>query len=439
MKRIVLLRVRIIISTVSVIAGILALVIIFLNGLLFYREVKDTESFLKSMAHNEGYAKASSPMRLHRLFRKFPRLIDATSVLRAQTGEGAEDEDNAHFPIRLEVMGFRNAFAVRLSKNDQIVDVIHTRPLAYTDDEIRETVEKILSRHDKKGMVMGMLYYIESLADGERMLCIANMQGDIKVSHMLIIYSAVGYLISLVLAFLFAYFFSGFIVRPIKEAFQKQKEFISDAGHELKTPIAVIGANVDLLLADHADNKWLQYIKVENHRMGLLVKDLLYLARSDADRAPFKLCPFDLSTAVSNSVLPFESLVFEQGKKMELDVTPGITCTGSEQQIKQVAMILVDNAIKNSEAGDLIRVSVFPDGKKILLKVYNTGQGIKKEDCERIFERFFRTDESRNRETGGYGLGLSIARTIVHAHDGTISVASKYGSWAEFTVAFPRA
>ena len=434
MNRIANLRVRIIVSILSVLALVFALAIIFLNASIFYREVKDAQRFLQTMARNEGYAKLTSPMRLHRLFRKFPKDVNVKPALEA---EKDSEIDNV-FPIRLEIVGFRTSFSVKLSADNQILDVIHLRPLAYTDAEIKDIVKKVLARKSRQGLVMGMLYYIEEHDDGQRMLCIVNMQSDIKVLHMLIMYSVICYLLALIVAFAFAWFLSGFIVRPINEAFKKQKDFISDAGHELKTPIAVIGANVDVLMADHGDNKWLQYIKAENKRMGLLVKDLLYLARTDADRAHYELCPFDFSSAITNSVLPFESLVFEQGKKLELEVEPDLMCVGSEQQIKQVAMILVDNAIKNSDKGAVIRVRVFAEGRKLFLKVYNTGRGIKKEDFERIFERFYRTDESRARETGGYGLGLPIARTIVLAHGGSISVASKYGAWAEFTVTLSR-
>lgn len=434
MNRIANLRARIIVSILSVLALVFALAIIFLNASIFYREVKDAQRFLQTMARNEGYAKLTSPMRLHRLFRKFPKDVDVKPALEA---EKDSEIDNV-FPIRLEIVGFRTSFSVKLSADNQILDVIHLRPLAYTDAEIKNIVKKVLARKSKQGLVMGMLYYIEEHDDGQRMLCIVNMQSDIKVLQMLIMYSVICYLLALIVAFAFAWFLSGFIVRPINEAFKKQKDFISDAGHELKTPIAVIGANVDVLMADHGDNKWLQYIKAENKRMGLLVKDLLYLARTDVDRAHYEFCPFDFSSAITNSVLPFESLVFEQGKKLELEVEPDLMCVGSEQQIKQVAMILVDNAIKNSDKGAVIRVRVFAEGRKLFLKVYDTGHGIKKEDFERIFERFYRTDESRARETGGYGLGLPIARTIVLAHGGSISVASKYGAWAEFTVTLSR-
>ena len=431
MKRISRLRVKIVLSIVSVLAVILAIILVLLNVVLIEREIDETMEFLQGMANNGGAPQHSAPSRMMRLFRTMPAPV-------SDMPSADDDDDDNDFPVRLGIIGLRNSFAVRLDETNQIAAVIHRHPIPYTTREINGIIDKILLEHDEQGLMQGLLYYIKRLPHGERLICIASMQSDMQVSRVLIAYSVVVFVFALIIAFGFSWVLSGFIVRPVKEAFLKQKTFISNAGHELKTPIAVIGANLDVLLSDHADNKWLQYIKTENERMGQLVKGLLFLARTDADRLPMALCPFDFSLAVENSVLPFESIAFEQGKTLDIAVPPGFTCVGDEHQIKQVIMILVDNAIKNSVRGGVIRVSASADGKKLVVKVYNDGRGIPKEDFERIFERFYRGDESRARDTGGYGLGLPIARTIVQAHGGTISVASAYGSWAEFTVTLPR-
>lgn len=430
MTRILRLRLKIVSSIVLVLGIVLAIVLILLNTILIQREMRDAMDFLQNMAINDGKADQFVPSRLARIYRMFPK---HTEVFSRQPAE-----DGLVFPIRLEIIGLRRSFAVKLSETNQITNVIHTYPLPYTTREINEIVDKILLKDDEDGLTVGMLYYIRKLPHGEKLLCIANMQGDLKMFHALVLYSVAVYVFALLLATFFAWILAGFITRPVLDAFLKQKAFVSNAGHELKTPISVIGANIDVLMADFSDNKWLQYIKAENERMGELVKDLLYLARTDADQRKLNASTFDFSALVEKSVLPFESVMFEQGKTLHLSVEKALPCVADEHQIKQVVMILVDNAIKNTESGGVIRVTAYRDGKNNVVKVYNDGAGIAKEDFEKIFERFYRTDASRARKTGGYGLGLPIARTIAQAHRGTISVASKLGAWADFTFVLPR-
>lgn len=430
MKRLTCLRLRIIFSIIATHTVIIALILAALNAVLIRRELDETRGYLRQMAVNGG----QRPSR-----RNYARFLRLLSNVPGGADVLAEDADGIGFPLRLEITGFRNAFAVRLNEQRQIVSTMHDYPLPYTTQEINQIVAKILSEVGTEGLSGGMLWCSAPLPHGETLLCIANVQNELRVSRLLAAYSVVIFVLSLAVAFVFAWVLSGFIVRPVKDAFVKQKRFISDAGHELKTPIAVIGANLDVLLADHGDSKWLRYIKAENERMGQLVQGLLSLARSDSERGRPERTAFDFSLAVENAVLPFESIAFEQGKSLSLAVKPQMTCLGDERQVRQVVMILVDNAIKNSERAAQIRVTACPEGRNNVVRVHNTGQGIQKEDFEKIFERFYRGDESRARATGGYGLGLPIARAIAQAHGGSVSVASKYGEWAEFTFCIPRA
>lgn len=245
------------------------------------------------------------------------------------------------------------------------------------------------------------------------------------------------------LAFVFLFFMlsvalSFWLIKPVRETFDKQKRFISDASHELKTPLAVISANTDVLEAEIGENKWLGYIRSESVRMSELVNELLYLARLD-DRSGKKLvmAKFNLSDVVLQTSLPFESRMFEEGKKFEVDAQENITCEGDESAIKHVLTILIDNAIKYSEEKGEIKVELKLHGNKKILSVYNTGIGIKKEKLNKVFERFYREDEARNSSSGGYGLGLAIASEIIAKHHGTIRCESEYGKWVRFIVSLP--
>lgn len=331
---------------------------------------------------------------------------------------------------------FRNYFSVRTAADGTVKEIIRDFPLSFTDSEITEMTAKIFSLKRDKGIYNVMAYLVCRRGETS-LLCVMNRQSEMSTLYQVYSFTGIIYCISLFVAFLLAWLLSLWSVKPVAAAFDKQKRFIADAGHELKTPIAVIGANIDVLLSDMPENKWLQYIRDENERMSHLVKDLLFLARNDADRSVMHLSHFDFTAAVNSAVLPFESVIFEQEKKLELSVSDGLKFYGDESQLKQVIIVLVDNAIKNSDSSALIRVKAYQESQKIILTVYNTGRGIAKSDLEKIFLRFYRADTSRARQTGGYGLGLAIAKTITEAHGGTLTADSLYGQWAEFTLSLP--
>ena len=224
------------------------------------------------------------------------------------------------------------------------------------------------------------------------------------------------------------------MVRPVEDAFNRQKQFVSDASHELKTPLAVISANAEVLEQEIGENEYLGYIRSEVKRTDTLVRNLLTLARMDRSEAKAEMKRFDLSRALLDVTLPFESTVYEAGKTLETDIPDGIDCTGDEEMIKQLAVILLSNALKYSDDGGRIRVALKARGKQREIRVFNTGGTISPEDQEHIFDRFWRADPAHGRETGGHGLGLAIARTIVEAHRGKITVESHEGEGTAFTV-----
>ncbi|MFC3801555.1 sensor histidine kinase [Cohnella sp. GCM10012308] len=237
-------------------------------------------------------------------------------------------------------------------------------------------------------------------------------------------------------------YFAGRSIAPVRDAFDKQKRFIADASHELKTPLAVINTNADVLLANEGDTiasqaKWLHRIKSETERMKTLTNDLLYLTEMEDARARTIFVPFDVSDAVEGVLLTMEAVIFEQDLSLAYDVEPGLTSVGSAEQIKQVVMILLDNAVKYNEPKGEISLTLKKQHHQIQLAVSNTGAGIPAEHVDRIFDRFYRADASRSRKQGGYGLGLAIAKSIVEQHRGRISAKSVPGERTTFTVTLP--
>lgn len=254
-------------------------------------------------------------------------------------------------------------------------------------------------------------------------------------------FAAVGVAMLIVL-FFFSRFFANRSIRPVREAFEKQKQFIADASHELKTPLAVINTNADVLLANgdesiRSQEKWLRYIKSETERMAKLTGDLLYLTEMDDSRPGMVQARFDLSDAVENVMLTMEAVVFEKDLTLDYEIEPGLLLVGSREQIVQVTMILLDNAIKYANPRGRIDVSLKREHGEILLAVSNTGEGIAAEHLPHVFDRFYRTDKSRTRSQGGHGLGLAIAKSIVEQHKGRLSAKSTVGERTTFSVHFP--
>ena len=239
--------------------------------------------------------------------------------------------------------------------------------------------------------------------------------------------------LAMAVLFVLSIFIAQRIVRPLEENDRRQKRFISDAGHELKTPIAVISTNSELLQREIGENEWLANIAYENERMSALVGQLLLLSRAENEALPKEAV--DLSALVGGEALPFESYAFEKGFEIVSEITPDLTVTGNPMQLRQLVSILLDNAVAHGTGGEILLS--LQKGKNIaVLSVSNAADEIDTEQLPHLFERFYRTDEARTDEGAHYGLGLSIAKAVVDAHGGTIHAEYQNGR-AVFTITLP--
>lgn len=303
-----------------------------------------------------------------------------------------------------------------------------------TAENAQEYINNILNRKNITGMIDSYQFYNVQKNNGT-LIALTDKTNETKVMKQFIRTTIIIGAITLVVLSFVGYFLSKKSIEPIKSAFEKQKQFISDASHELKTPLTVISANADVLSDEIGDNKWLNYIKSQTERMNLLVNDLLNLTRLENNTSDFICSEFNLSQAVTNTALPFECRAFETNKKFIVNVEDGLTVTGSEKHIKQMTAIFIDNALKYSNDGGIVRVTLKKQGDKKILSVYNTGTGVKDSEKSKIFERFYRTDDSRTRQaTGGYGLGLAIAKSIIDKHKFKVNVENDEGKSISFIV-----
>ena len=252
----------------------------------------------------------------------------------------------------------------------------------------------------------------------------------------------IGFISLIVLLFISIYLTNKSIV-PIKETFEKQKQFIADASHELKTPLAIIKTNTSLVLSHPYDtiknqSKWINYINLQTDRMSELISEMLSLAKMDAAENKLPLSPINISTIVESMILMFDAVIYENNIELETNISKNLFINGDKESLKKLFSIIMDNAIKHTNKNGNITVSLFSDKNKVKMIIRNTGEGIAPEHLERIFERFYRVDSSRDRETGGYGLGLSIASSIVKQHKGKIYAKSNIGEFTSFIVEIPQ-
>lgn len=281
-------------------------------------------------------------------------------------------------------------------------------------------------------------YVVDPSGDGHMIVFMDVTAQQGILTNLIYTFTVVGLIMLIVIYFLSRYFANRSIA-PVREAFEKQKQFIADASHELKTPLAIINTNTDVLLANQEETiesqaKWLHYIKSETERMSGLTNDLLYLTQMEDSRSNLIHTGFNMSEAVESIILPMEAVIFEKNISLDYSIDPDLMVHGNPEQIKQVVLILLDNAVKYSGPKGTVNVTLQKQNHDIMLTVFNTGEGIAPEHLDRIFDRFYRTDSSRARKHGGHGLGLAIAKSIVEQHRGEIYAKSVVGEGATFYV-----
>lgn len=244
-------------------------------------------------------------------------------------------------------------------------------------------------------------------------------------------------LAALAVLFVCSYVLSGAVTRPVGRAWQQQKQFLSDASHELKTPLTVILSSTELLEQSAApeQKQYVDNIRAESRRMKQLVEDMLTLSRIQRSDAPLPDTAADLSDAAANVALRFEPVAYEAGLTLSYDIAPGLLVRGDSDKLEQAVAVLLDNAIKYAAPGTEVRLDAVRQGKNACLWVENEGDPIPADKLPHIFDRFYRADESRT-DGGSFGLGLSIAKAIVEAHRGVIRCDSG-GSTTRFTITLP--
>lgn len=357
-------------------------------------------------------------------------------ILKKQINIGEQNADSP--PPQPQII----SFAVQLDTNNNITNVYYNNTDKSDIVTLNTLVNSALANENLKGIIQNENFRFLKYPN-EKGMKIAFTDRNLEINtlnSLLKTFILVG-IGSLIAFFIVSLYLANWAVKPIKKSWEQQRQFVADASHELKTPLTVILANTDIVLSHKEDTiynqvKWINYIKAEGERMTTLVNDLLFLAKSDANRNDLVLSKVNFSDIIWNCVLPFESVAFEEEKLIDSKITSDLYINGDNNRLRQLVCIIIDNAIKYSKERGTIKVTLTKIQDKAVLSINNEGEPISKEKIPYIFGRFYRIDESRARKKDGYGLGLAIGKTIADSHNGKITVKSSKAEGTTFSVAF---
>lgn len=366
------------------------------------------------------------------LFFVFAIILGATSYSRTSYCREAAKDRLSRIEKNYEKGEILNEGLIIVATNENEYSVKDGSSL-FTDEQTAEIVSSAFALHSEvsAGSIGTIYFQTYNVSDGSYLVVAADMSDLFSAANSHTLQTLIFLLVFYVVLALPVWGLAHKVFQPIQDSLYNQRKFIADASHELKTPVAVISANADVLSAQ-TSNKYLDSIKTQTKRLNFLVNDMLTLARMDEKNQPLLKENFSLSDVITETVLPFDAVAFEHGKMLLSEIEKNVAYYGDRESVKKIINILLDNAVKYASNGGTIKVTL----SKTTLTVGNSGSDILDSDSNRVFERFYRGELSRSRETGGSGLGLSIAKSIADANKWTISAKSRYGESMTITVNF---
>lgn len=335
--------------------------------------------------------------------------------------------------------GYTAHVAVMTDQNGTVLSVEEVNATMEADTQA-EAVTLALAAADQQGVLssLGLMYVKQQTPDGTCIVFADTSSITDSLQRNILVSSAL-FALSLGVLFAISLWLSGIAVKPVAAAWQRQKQFVADASHELKTPLTVILANNNILQS-HADatvasqQQWLDSTQEEAGRMRVLIDQMLLLAKSDAQQGNVVLSEVGLSDLLEEQLLCFEPVGYEKGITLSAQIEPGVMLRSDASLLRQLCSILLDNAIKYSPTGAAVQVSLQTQGNAVAFAVHNGGDPISAQDLPHLFDRFYRVDQARGE--GGYGLGLAIARNTTDTLKAKITVQSDEQSGTTFTVTF---
>lgn len=342
--------------------------------------------------------------------------------------------DNHRSPFNQETPFSTRFFYLRFDEKGALVLADMEHIAAITEDDADEYIEVALKHGSGYGYYSGYKYRVVEHGEGRYMAVFLDCYQELRMVKMVALCSFFAMVVCIVLVYILVVFFSGRAIDPVVQSVQKQKQFITDAGHELKTPITVIATSLKVLEMETGKQKWIDKAKAQTERLKDLVNSLVTLSRMDEEESPLKFEQFSISEAVGETAESFLDFARSMGHELQITIMPDIIYCGDEYSIRQLVSILLENAVKYAIADSPITFSLEKTRRSVLIRTSNKCEGIDRNELDKLFDRFYRTDKSRNTGTGGFGIGLSVAHSIAEGHKGTIKARCPVENTIEFVV-----
>ena len=398
------LRTKFIIVTTCVIFIVIGGIIGIINAVNFSRIAADSNTVLSVLADNNG----TMPL---------PNVEDQESPMPSLPPETP----------------FQTRYFTVTVDGEEVVSVNILMVFKLTEEQAIAQTEEVISKGQEDGYFGDYKLTKISVDDGD-MYIFLDCSKDLYFARNFLKISLIIGAFAIVLIFGLVWIFSSIIVKPIAESYSKQKRFITDANHEIKTPLAIIGATNEVMELKFGENEWSSVINNQVKKLTALTERLVFLSRMDEENAEIPFMEFNMSETINEVSEPFNNVAEVSNKAFNISIEPNLKGFGDESLIGQLVSILLENAFKYSNENGTVDLCLSSIGKNNKITVANTTDGVEEKNFDKLFDRFYRSDYSRNSETGGNGIGLSIAKAIVNIHKGKISVKSDDGKYIVFTV-----
>ncbi len=418
------LRSRFILIAMLCMTGVMAILVTVINITNYSQTISTAYETIDFLWETENSPKEEQP----ELFPKEEQIPSEKPNMKPENGPSSREEhrqeknEENRKKVSAEKPFSSRYFTVLLNEKGEILETDISKIASVDSSTAQQMAQQCFTKSKTKGIVDRYVFQQKATSQGKLYLFL-NCEDDFSYFYSFLWISLGVCFGGIALVFVLVWFFSGMVMKPVAESYEKQKRFITDAGHELKTPLTIIDANAEVLEMEKGESPWINSIRNQVKRLSELTQNLVFLSRMEEERTVLSFADFSLTDAIMETAQPFEAVATAKGKALEISCKEGVSYRGDEATLRQLISLLLDNAMKYSAENSTVSIALTENGKRKQITVTNKVEQMGPTSPALWFDRFYRQESSRNSGTGGHGIGLSVAKAIVTAHKGKITAA----------------